>query len=316
MNGVILVHKPHGFTSFDVVAKLKGVLSTKKLGHGGTLDPMATGVLPIFVGSATKAADLDPDDTKVYKAKMLLGVRTSTADTEGEVLEKRAVDGVDEQRLQSVFALFLGTQAQVPPMYSAVKINGTPLYKLARKGVEVERKARNITIFSIGLLGGAGEHEFEILVHCTKGTYIRTLIEDIGNALGCGACMSGLLRTKSGSFEIANCVTIEQLQQLKNSGAGFESALLPLEQLFINLPFADINGEQLLRFKNGASVPLADICVKAAHNLRPEQYSQYLNKLADLGHKPMDGVLAVHCDGAFCGLIAQREQVYEVYKLF
>ena len=179
MQGILIVDKPTDWTSFDVIAKLRGILGTRKLGHSGTLDPMATGVLPVFCGGASKAVDLQLDHTKAYRAVLRLGARTDTGDSTGTVLETAPVTA-GEKELLDVLPQFIGPQMQTPPMYSAVKINGQPLYKMARQGIEVERKARPIEILHIEYEGSPAENEYTLTVRCSKGTYIRTLCADIG----------------------------------------------------------------------------------------------------------------------------------------
>ena len=198
MQGILIVDKPMEWTSFDVIAKLRGILGTRKLGHSGTLDPMATGVLPVFCGGASKAVDLQLDHTKTYCARLRLGMQTDTGDITGTVLETAPVTA-GEKELLAVLPRFLGPQMQTPPMYSAVKINGQPLYKLAREGVTVERKARPIEILDIRYGGSPVENEYVLTVRCSKGTYIRTLLEDIAAAMGQKGTMSALRRTTAGS---------------------------------------------------------------------------------------------------------------------
>ena len=197
MQGILIVDKPMEWTSFDVIAKLRGILGTRKLGHSGTLDPMATGVLPVFCGGASKAVDLQLDHTKTYCARLRLGMQTDTGDITGTVLETAPVTA-GEKELLAVLPRFLGPQMQTPPMYSAVKINGQPLYKLAREGVTVERKARPIEILDIRYGGSPVENEYVLTVRCSKGTYIRTLLEDIAAAMGQKGTMSALRRTTAG----------------------------------------------------------------------------------------------------------------------
>ena len=194
MNGIILVDKPKDFTSFDVCAKMRGILKTRSVGHGGTLDPMATGVLPIFVGRATKCCDILPISDKTYIAGLKLGITTDTEDITGAVLAQSDVK-ITKDQLHKVVGSFVGNISQVPPMYSAVKVNGKKLYDLARQGITVERKARSITIYSINILSEDYEkNEFILEVSCSKGTYIRTLCSDIGRALGCGGTLFSLRR--------------------------------------------------------------------------------------------------------------------------
>lgn len=234
-NGIIIIDKPAGWTSMDVCAKLRGMFREKRVGHAGTLDPMATGVLPVFVGRATRAVEFAADSDKEYIAGLKLGVVTNTQDTTGEVLEERPAD-VSGERLRQVLEGFTGDIEQVPPMYSAIKVNGKKLYELARKGKEVERKPRPVTIHALELEGwpDAGE-DFTLRVVCSKGTYVRTLCHDVGEALGCGGCMSSLRRVKAAGFTLADSVTLEAVQAAVDRGEG-ESLLLPVDALFAGLP--------------------------------------------------------------------------------
>ena len=229
MQGILIVDKPMDWTSFDVVAKLRGVLGTRKLGHSGTLDPMATGVLPVFCGGASKAVDLQLNHDKAYRATLRLGARTDTGDSTGTVLETAPVTA-GEKELLAVLPQFIGPQMQVPPMYSAVKINGQPLYKLAREGVTVERKARPIEIYGIEYGGSPAENEYVLTVRCSKGTYIRTLCHDLGQVLGCGGCLAALRRTEASNFRIDEAVTLEDVQR------DGEALLRPTDSLFRQYP--------------------------------------------------------------------------------
>ncbi len=246
--GIVIVDKPAGWTSQDVAAKLRGVFHERRVGHGGTLDPMATGVLPIFVGRATRAVEYFESAEKEYEAGLLLGRITNTQDVTGETLETRPVT-VDRASLEAVLARFLGPQEQIPPMYSAVKLGGKKLYELARKGQEVARKPRPITIFALELLDGGGA-EWRLRVRCSKGTYIRTLCHDIGQALGCGACMSSLRRTAAGCYSLGDSVTMETL----TGAADPESFLRPVDSLFAELPSCRLTAQQLKPCRNGAPV--------------------------------------------------------------
>ena len=213
MNGIICLDKPQGFTSFDAVAKLRGILQTRRLGHGGTLDPMATGVLPIFVGNATKACDIMPDNTKSYRAGFRLGQVSDTQDVTGTILAEYQKE-VPQEDILAVIPEFTGKIMQLPPMYSAVQVNGKRLYDLARQGIEVERTPREIEVFSIDLADyDESAREGVLEISCGKGTYIRTIINDIGERLGCGGIMTSLVRTSSGGFTLADCHTFEELQQ-------------------------------------------------------------------------------------------------------
>ena len=228
-SGIINVYKEKGFTSFDVVAKLRGILRTKKIGHTGTLDPDAEGVLPVCIGRATKVCDILTDKDKVYEAMMLLGVETDTQDTSGAVLSEKPVEVSEEEVKKSILS-FVGDYAQVPPMYSALKVNGKKLYELAREGKSVERKARNVQIFSIEILE-VNLPRVRMSVHCSKGTYIRTLCHDIGTMLGCGGCMEKLLRTKVGVFELKDTLKLSEIDELAKAGA-VEEKIISVDELF------------------------------------------------------------------------------------
>ena len=236
MQGILIVDKPTDWTSFDVIAKLRGILGTRKLGHSGTLDPMATGVLPVFCGGASKAVDLQLDHTKAYRATLKLGARTDTGDVTGTVLETAPVTA-GEKELLEVLPRFVGPRMQTPPMYSAVKINGQPLYKLARQGMEVERKARPIEILSIQYEGSPAENEYTLTVKCSKGTYIRVLLEEIAEAMGQKGTMSALRRVAAGVYTEADAHSLEEIQAAKNaSPEALQALMLPVESVFTSLP--------------------------------------------------------------------------------
>ena len=224
-NGIIIIDKPAGWTSMDVCAKLRGILHEKRVGHAGTLDPMATGVLPVFVGQATKAVSFAEGGRKVYEAVLQLGVVTDTQDTTGETLEERTVT-VTEDEVRAALPRFLGEIEQIPPMYSAIKVNGQKLYDLARQGKEVARKPRRITIYDLALTEELGNGQYALRVECSKGTYIRTLCHDLGQALGCGGCMAALRRTEASGFGIGEAVTLE------DAAREGEALLRPLDSLF------------------------------------------------------------------------------------
>ncbi len=250
MNGILVVDKPAGWTSFDVIAKLRGVLATRKLGHSGTLDPMATGVLPVFVGAAAKAVDLQPDHDKAYRALVRFGLATDTGDVTGETLETSGAP-VSAQQVLAALPALTGPQMQTPPMYSAVKVDGVPPYKLARQGERVERKARPGTIYRRGLCGEAGEREFWLDVECSKGTYVRTLVEELGRAVGCPACLAALRRTRAGAFGLEASHGMESIQAAKDEG-GLERLLLPVDTVFRHLPKAAVDEAAAARLLNGA----------------------------------------------------------------
>ena len=247
MNGIVVVDKPQGWTSQDVVSKLRGVFKTRRIGHGGTLDPMATGVLPVFVGRATRGVEFFEHADKTYEAVLQLGVSTDTEDITGTVLEEKPVS-VTQAELLAVLENFRGEIQQVPPMYSALKVNGQKLYDLARKGVEVERKSRTITIFKLECLSFDGVCA-NLLVHCSKGTYIRTLCKDIGDALGCGGCMAALRRVQAGSYTMEQAVSMEELVAAENP----EGYLAPVDSLFSQYEKVVLTPNQEKRCRNGNS---------------------------------------------------------------
>ena len=256
MNGIVIVDKPEGFTSHDAVAKLRGILHERRIGHGGTLDPMATGVLPVFVGRATRAAEFCENAEKEYIAGLRLGIVTDTQDTTGTVLESRPVS-VTEEELIGVLSTFLGEQKQIPPMYSAVKVGGRKLYELARRGVEVERKPRDIVIKKLSLEGKTDEGDYVLDVVCSKGTYIRTLCADIGDALGCGGAMASLRRIRAGAFTAQDAVTMEEIERAAANGEA-ESILLPVDTLFREYPADTVTDEyDLKQVKNGGGYKTA-----------------------------------------------------------
>lgn len=235
INGVINIYKIKGFTSHDVVAKLRGIVRQKKIGHTGTLDPDATGVLPVCLGSATKLCDMLTDKAKEYIAKVRLGVTTDTQDMTGTILSEKNVDVTEEQVTMAIQA-FVGDYEQIPPMYSALKVNGKKLYELAREGKEIERKARPVTIHYIEILE-MSLPEITIKVGCSKGTYIRTLCHDLGEKLGCGAAMASLERTKSGQFTKETAITLAELEEkVRDAGEKREemiqSMVIPVEDMF------------------------------------------------------------------------------------
>ena len=257
MNGIVIIDKPEGWTSHDVVGKLRGILREKRIGHGGTLDPMATGVLPVFVGRATRAVEFCENAVKEYVAHLRLGVVTDTQDTTGNILEERA-HNVTEDDLVNILPEFMGKQSQIPPMYSAVKVQGKKLYELARKGVEIERKPREITIHSLAVIGKAEDGDYILRVVCSKGTYIRTLCNDIGERLGCGGCMSYLRRTAAGSYSLIDTVTLEQVQEAKENGT-LESILRPVDSVFAEFPAVNISGRAVSLCLNGNSFKMEDV---------------------------------------------------------
>ena len=251
MNGIVIVDKPSGWTSQDVVSKLRGVFKTRRIGHGGTLDPMATGVLPVFVGRATRGVEFFEHAEKTYEAVLQLGITTDTEDTTGTVLEEKPVS-VTEQELLDILPKFRGEIQQIPPMYSALKVNGQKLYDLARQGKEVERKSRTITIFRLDCLEFSGSTA-RLLVHCSKGTYIRTLCKDIGAALGCGGCMAALRRVQAGEYTIGQAVSLQELIDTQTP----EKYLAEVDSLFVRHEKTVLTPNQEKRCRNGNSFSIS-----------------------------------------------------------
>ena len=244
-SGIVIIDKSPGWTSMDVCAKIRGILKEKRVGHGGTLDPMATGVLPVFVGQATRAVEFAENGEKEYIAGLRLGLVTNTQDTSGETLETHPVT-VDRAALEAVLPRFTGPIAQIPPMYSALKVNGQKLCDLARKGRQVERQPRPVTIHELTLLSREGD-TLRLRVRCSKGTYIRTLCADIGEALGCGGCMQALRRTQAGEYTIAEAVPLQQLLESPEP----ETYLRDVDTMFRGYPAVKLTVNQEKRCRNG-----------------------------------------------------------------
>ena len=251
INGIVNVYKEKGFTSFDVVAKMRGIFKQKKIGHTGTLDPDAEGVLPVCLGRATKVCDLLTDKDKEYETVLLLGVVTDTQDLTGEVLERKEVNA-SENEVKSAILSFVGEYMQVPPMYSALKVNGQKLCDLARKGVTVERKARPVTIHGIEILS-VDLPEVRMRVHCSKGTYIRTLCQDIGEKLGCGGCMKSLLRTRVAAFALKDALKLDELESKLKSGD--ESFIHSVDSVFEQYEKASVLEKADKLVRNGNRIP-------------------------------------------------------------
>ena len=254
MNGIVIIDKPSGWTSQDVVSKLRGVLHTKRIGHGGTLDPMATGVLPVFVGRATRGVEFFEHAEKTYETILRLGITTDTEDITGTVLREKPVQ-ILREALETVLEQFRGEIQQIPPMYSALKVNGQKLCDLARKGKEVERKPRTVTIYRLECLAFDG-NTARLRVRCSKGTYIRTLCKDIGQALGCGGCMEQLRRVSAGAYTIEEAVPLARLVESTQP----ETFLRPVDSMFTQHPAVTLTANQEKRCRNGNafSIDLAD----------------------------------------------------------
>ena len=296
MDGIINVYKEKGFTSHNVVAKLRGILHIKKIGHTGTLDPDAVGVLPVCIGKGTKLCDMITDTDKTYEAVMLLGISTDTQDISGNVLSKKDV-AVDEKTLIETVDSFVGEYKQIPPMYSAIKVNGRKLYQLAREGIEIERSPRDVYIRSIHINDmnlQDGEPSVTMTVSCSKGTYIRTLCHDIGEKLGCGACMKSLSRTRVGRFYIDDSFTINQIAALNLKGE-LSSIVAPVDSMF-DYPRIQINKEYDKLLYNGNLLPLS------------------AGKALDVGLA--DKVRIYNESGEFIGIYSMDDSGYKPVKIF
>lgn len=263
MNGVIIIKKPKGYTSHDVVNVLRKKLNTKKVGHTGTLDPNATGVLPILVGTATKISKYLIEHEKTYIATIALGKKTDTGDAEGEIIEENnSLIDIDKQEVEDVIKNFIGKQNQIPPMYSAIKVDGKKLYEYAREGKKVELQPREIEILDMNLIG-YNNNEIEFSVRCSKGTYIRTLCEDIAKGLGTIGYMKELQRTSVNEFNIENSISLEELENIN-----VQEKIISIEEIFKNKPKIDLNDRKLELFLNG---------VQLTHDLNNELYRVYNN---------------------------------------
>ena len=249
MNGIVIIDKPQEWTSNDVVSRLRRVFNTRRIGHGGTLDPMATGVLPVFVGRATRGVEFFEHAEKTYETVLRFGLTTDTEDTTGKTLTEQEVS-LTEAEVLAVLPRFRGEILQVPPMYSALKVNGQKLYDLARKGREVERQPRPITIHELELLSFDGQNA-RLRVRCSKGTYIRTLCKDIGEALGCGGCMAELRRVQAGEYTLEGSVPLRQLLDISEAGEDVEHFLRPVDSMFASVPKMTLTEANARRVRNG-----------------------------------------------------------------
>lgn len=254
MNGIILVDKPQDWTSHDVVAKLRGVLHERRIGHSGTLDPLATGLLVVFVGRATRAVEFAEADSKEYITGLHLGVSTDTQDITGNIVAESAALP-DEAALREALGRFIGDIEQIPPMYSAIKIGGKKLYELARRGESVERAPRKITVSAIDIAGRDGD-DYILNISCSKGTYVRTLCSDIGEALGCGACMSSLRRTRAGVFSVDDAHSLADIEAAVREGR-LSDIILPVDTLFASFPKLTVSQSAAKRLKNGNIIKIS-----------------------------------------------------------
>lgn len=290
-DGILIINKEAGYTSSDVVAKLRGILHTRKIGHTGTLDPAAVGVLPVCIGSATKAVEYLTDHDKEYRAVLELGVTTTTQDLTGDVIEKRDVSGLTQERIREAVRSFEGDILQVPPMYSALKVNGVRLYEMARKGQTVERKARPVHI-ERATVDAVRLPYVDLTIVCSKGTYIRTLCEDIGKALGVGGAMAHLLRTRVGAFGLEEALTLSEVEKKAKSGT-IDALIRPVEDVF---PYERVKVTEpaFSRLQNGNA--LSAECFEREPSGSP--------------------LLVFSPDGVFFGIYEQRGESYSCQKMF
>ena len=299
MNGVLLIDKPKEFTSFDVIAVVRGLTGQRKAGHTGTLDPNATGVLPVLLGSATKAQDLIPNHDKKYIADLKLGMTTDTLDIWGKELTKTESDITGEE-LESALDGFRGEIWQLPPMFSAVQKNGQRLYDLARKGMEVEREKRKVTVYSLTLLEFDRKTQCgKLEVFCSKGTYVRTIIDDIGAKLGVGAVMTGLRRVEACGFSIDDCLTLDELKDLKEQGE-LSKALRSAESLFSDYPVLYISPMQAKRFSNGGALDVSRTSLRDKNPSDKQIFRVKENTAGFLG----------------LGIFSEEKNQIKIYKLF
>jgi len=307
MDGILLINKPQDFTSFDVVAVIRKLAKTKKVGHAGTLDPLATGVLPILIGKATKFQDLLLNKSKEYKASFKLGIETDTQDITGKILSESFVPHLKNEDIKTTLNLFKGKIEQIPPMYSAIKQDGQRLYNLARKGIEISRKKRLIEIKNIELLDYNPKHnEISILVNCSKGTYIRTLVCDIGEKLGYKATLVSLSRTKSGKFEIKDCITLDEAKSFYENNT-LDNYIIPIEKFFEDYKSINLTAAQGKRFKNGGDIDLSRTALK---NFKDYKDSEIFKVYA-----PSDDITTKSLEFLGLGKINSLKNELEFFKL-
>ena len=311
-NGLINIYKEPGFTSNDVVAKLRGILHQKKIGHTGTLDPDAVGVLVVCLGTGTKLVEMLTDHDKEYIAVCRLGVTTDTQDMSGQILEEVSVN-VTRQELHEAVQAFVGDYEQIPPMYSAIKQNGKKLYELAREGIEVERKPRKVNIGAISILDDShleSEHMFTMEVKCSKGTYIRTLCHDIGLRLGCGAAMQHLTRTRVGAFSLDSAITLGQVEELRDNGGLAEFIKSP-EYIFRDLDRIHVKDSARKVLENGNSFRLDNVIIEDPEDANDTEYADSMFREGDM-------VRAYSEDGTFFGIYkySDRKKCFDVDKFF
>jgi tRNA pseudouridine55 synthase len=308
MNGIINIYKEKGYTSFDVVAKMRGIAHQKKIGHTGTLDPDAEGVLPVCLGKATKVCDLLTEKDKEYEAVLLLGIETDTQDVSGKILRESDVH-VTEEQVQEAVLSFVGTYEQIPPMYSALKVDGQKLCDLARKGITVERRAREVKIYRIDIIS-MDIPRIKMRVHCSKGTYIRTLCQDIGEKLGCYGCMESLLRTRVAQFRIADALRLSEVERYFAEGT-YEKILCPVDSCFeqYSVLFASEEADRLL--ENGNRIP--------ASFIKQENVQKDSLQINNTASETSDSAFRLYnSNGKFVGIYTYQKEHndYKPLKLF
>ncbi len=310
-HGIINVYKEKGYTSFDVVAKLRGILGQKKIGHTGTLDPDAEGVLPVCLGSATKVCDLLTDRDKTYEAVLLLGVETDTQDTSGTILSQKETGHLSEEQVKEAIFSFVGEIAQVPPMYSALKVNGQKLVDLARQGKSIERKARTITIYDITIKSMDLPY-VTMVVSCSKGTYIRTLCQDIGQRLGCGGALSYLLRTKAAGYEVEKSLRLDQIEALQDAGT-LTAYIRPVEDVFGQYPVVQVAPDAERFLFNGNPLRVQQVQL-LSESEDPKALTQAILDAWESAQK----VRMRDCTGRFCAIYAldQQKRLLKPVKMF
>lgn len=301
-HGVLNVYKESGYTSFDVVAKLRGICGQKKIGHTGTLDPEAEGVLPVCLGKATKVCSMLTDSVKEYRAVMLLGVETDTQDTSGRILRKGDVSAVSEKQIRETVDSFVGKQEQIPPMYSALKVNGQKLCDLARKGQTVERKSREIEIYQINI-ERIELPRVQLLIECSKGTYIRTLCHDMGKKLGCHAAVEELLRTYTGGYRVEDSITLDEIQKMKDEGTLAE-AIDPIEEVLCDYPAAQTLKSADRILYNGNALRMEQLLSETAEPFELDELMQIVEE----DELPMAAVRVFDSNGTFCALYQYKEE--------
>lgn len=273
VNGIVLLDKAQGLSSNAALQEVKRLFEAKKAGHTGSLDPLATGVLPLCLGEATKVSQFLLDSDKCYRAGIRLGIRTDSGDSDGEITERRDASAITTAQIEAALDSFKGEIEQVPPMHSAIKVDGVPLYKMARKGVEIERQPRQVTVYSLALLSHQGD-EIEVDIACSKGTYIRTIADDLGKNLGCGAHIISLRRTGAGSFEEQRCVSIETLREIKDAAGldGIDEFLIPMDEAVGNLPEVRLPSITANCVKHGQAVLVRHLPAEGLVRLYEEEH--------------------------------------------